>query len=388
MDDTVGKSITCKAAVAWEAGKPLSIETIEVAPPKAKEVRVKVLYSGVCHSDLSILNGSVRGRFPIILGHEGSGIVESVGEGVTDFQTGDHVIPLYLPQCNACRSCKSGKTNICEEFLGKTHAFGLLTDGTPRFTCNEKPVYHFMACSAFSQYVVLPHMSVCKIDNTAPLEKVCLLGCGIATGYGAALNTAKVEAGSTCAVWGLGPIGLSAVMGCKKAGASRIIGVDINPEKFELGKKFGLTEGINPKDHDKPIQEVLMGMTDGGVDYTFECIGNVNAMRAAFDSCHKGWGKTIVLGIAPTAEEFSTNPIAFTLGKHILGSIYGEWKGKDDVPKLIEGYNKKEILLDEFITHTMALEKINEAFDLMREGKSLRTVINLWPDTDSGKSEL
>lgn len=380
MSDTAGKSIQCKAAVCWEVNKPLSIETVDVAPPKAGEVRVKILYTGVCHSDLHFLNGSSPSRMPIILGHEGGGVIESLGEGVTDLQVGDHVIPLYLPQCYKCKSCKSGKTNICDEFLGKTHAMGVLLDGTSRFTCNGKPVYHLMDCSTFSQYAVLPVMSVVKIDPSAPLDKVCLLGCGIATGYGAALNTAKVEPGTTCAVWGLGPIGLSVVMGCKKAGASRIIGIDINPDKLELGKKFGLTEGINPKDHEKPLEQVLMEMTDGGLDYAFECIGNVNIMRTAFESCHKGWGKTIVIGIAPSADELVTKPFHFTMGKQMLGSIFGEWKGKDDVPKLVESYTKKDILIDEFVTHTMGLDNVNKAFDLMRDGKSLRSVINLWSD--------
>ncbi|CAC5394038.1 frmA [Mytilus coruscus] len=379
MADTKPKPIQCKAAVCWEAGKLLSIETVEVAPPKNGEVRVKVLYTGVCHSDLSVLNGSLKiGQKPIILGHEGAGVIESVGSGVTDFKQGDHVVMLWLPQCNKCKSCKSGKTNLCDEFLGGTQGLGTMLDGTTRFTCMGKQIYHFLDCSTFSQYIVVPEMSVCKIEPSAPLDKVCLLGCGIATGYGAALNTAKVEPGSTCAVWGLGPIGMAVIMGCRKAGASRIFGIDINPDKFKQGKAFGMTEGVNPKDHDKPLHEVLTEMTGGGLDYTFECIGNVKCMQTAFESTHKGWGKTIIIGIAPSTDEFCTKPFNFAMGKRIFGSFYGDYKGKDDVPRLIKGYKNGEVLLDEFVTHTMALDKINEAFDLMRESKSLRSVINMW----------
>lgn len=287
-DSTVGKPIRCKAAVAWEPKKPFSIETIEVAPPKAHEVRIKILATGVCHTDAYTLDGhDSEGKFPCVLGHEGGGIVESVGEGVTSVAVGDHVIPLYIPQCRDCKFCKNPKTNLCSK-IRLTQGKGVMPDGTPRFTCKGKEVFHFMGCSTFTDYTVVADISVCKVADTAPLDKVCLLGCGISTGYGAVVNTAKVEPGSICAVWGLGAVGLACIMGCKVAGASRVIGVDLNPTKFKVAQEFGATECVNPKDYDKPIQEVLCGMTDGGCDYTFECVGNIHTMRAALESCHKG----------------------------------------------------------------------------------------------------
>ncbi|XP_048758704.1 alcohol dehydrogenase class-3-like [Ostrea edulis] len=378
MEDTTGKVITCQAAVAWEAKKPLVIETVEVEPPKAGEVRIKILYTGVCRSDAFFLNGSdPRKPFPFILGHEGGGIVESVGEGVTTVKPGDHVIPLYVPQCNECKFCKSPKSNLCDE-MGIKYVKGVMPDGTSRFKCKGKPVYHLMGCSTFSQYTVVTETSVTKVNPSAPLDKVCLLGCGISTGYGAALNTAKVEPGSTCAIWGLGGVGLAVAMGCKEAGASRIIGVDINPDKFELGKKFGLTEGVNPKDHDKPIQDVLVGMTDGGLDFTFECIGNVACMRAALESCHKGWGVATVIGVAPAQQEISTRPFQLVTGRVWQGSVFGGWKSKDSIPKLVDSYMNKKILVDEFVSNNINLNQINEAFDLMHSGKSIRTVVKLW----------
>ncbi|XP_055592557.1 alcohol dehydrogenase class-3 [Uranotaenia lowii] len=377
MGDFTGKVITCKAAVAWEPKKPLSIESIEVDPPKAGEVRIKIAASGVCHTDAYTLDGhDAEGVFPVILGHEGAGIVESVGEGVTKFKPGDHVIPLYIPQCFECKFCKSPKTNLCPK-IRATQGKGLMPDGTTRFTCKGQKVFHFMGTSTFSEYTVVAEISLCKIDDTAPLDKVCLLGCGIPTGYGAALNTAKVEKGSSCAVWGLGAVGLAAIMGCKAAGASKIIGVDINPEKFKMGALFGCTEFVNPKDYDKPIQEVLIEKTDGGLDYTFECVGNVQTMRAALESCCRGWGVSVIIGVAESGKEISTRPFQLVTGRTWKGTAFGGWKSVESVPKLVNQYQKKDLMVDEFITHTMALAEINNAFTLMHEGKSIRAVVNL-----------
>ncbi|XP_073251197.1 alcohol dehydrogenase class-3-like [Porites lutea] len=376
MSDTTGKPISCRAAVAWEAGKPLTIETVEVAPPKAGEVRIKIIATGVCHTDSYTLSGNdSEGKFPVILGHEGGGTVESVGEGVKRVKPGDHVIPLYIPQCGECKFCKSPKTNLCST-IRSTQGQGVMPDGTSRFTCKGQTVYHFMGTSTFSEYTVVAEISVCKVDDNAPLEKVCLLGCGISTGYGAALNTAKVEAGSTTAVWGLGAVGLATVMGCKTAGASRIIGIDINPDKFPVAKEFGCTEFVNPKDHEKPIQQVLIEMTDGGLDYTFECIGNVKTMRAALEACHKGWGTSVIIGVAGAGQEISTRPFQLVTGRVWKGTAFGGWKSCDSVPKLVEDYLAGKLKVDEFITHTMPLDKINEAFDLMHAGKSIRAVVN------------
>lgn len=376
MSSTAGKVISCKAAVAWEPKKPLAIETIEVAPPKAGEVRMKVTASGVCHTDAYTLDGhDAEGVFPVILGHEGAGVVESVGEGVTKFKEGDHVIPLYIPQCFECKFCKSPKTNLCPKIRG-TQGKGLLPDGTSRFTCKGQQLFHFMGTSTFAEYTVVAEISLCKINETAPLDKVCLLGCGIPTGYGAALNTAKVEPGSSCAIWGLGAVGLAAAMGCKAAGATRIIGVDINPDKFTTGEKFGCTEFVNPKDYDKPIQEVLIEKTDGGLDYTFECVGNVLTMRAALESCCRGWGTSVIIGVAESGKEIATRPFQLVTGRSWKGTAFGGWKSVESVPMLVERYLKKELMVDEFVTHNMPVDQINEAFTLMHEGKSIRSVVH------------
>ncbi|EZA47446.1 Alcohol dehydrogenase class-3 [Ooceraea biroi] len=362
------KVIKCKAAVAWKQKEPLSLEEVEVAPPKAHEVRIKIVAVALCHTDAYTLDGlDPEGIFPCILGHEGSGIVESVGEGVTEFQPGDHVVPLYIPQCGDCKFCKSPKTNVCSK-IRETQGKGLMPDGTSRFTCKGQTIAHFMGCSTFSEYTVVADISLAKINPKAPLDKVCLLGCGVSTGYGAALNTAKVEPGSTCAIWGLGAVGLAAALGCKKSGASRIIGIDINTAKFELAKTFGCTEFVNPKDHDKPIQQVLIEMTDGGLDYTFECVGNVNTMRAALESCHKGWGTSVIVGVAAAGQEISTRPFQLVTGRVWKGTAFGGWKSKQSVPKLVEEYLSKELLLDEFITHNLPFEKINEGFALLHSG--------------------
>ncbi|KAJ7337738.1 hypothetical protein OS493_007891 [Desmophyllum pertusum] len=376
MSETEGKNISCRAAVAWEAKKPLVIETIEVAPPKAGEVRVKILATGVCHTDSYTLSGlDSEGKFPCVLGHEGGGIVESVGKGVTKVKSGDHVIPLYIPQCGECKFCKSPKTNLCS-MIRATQGKGVMPDGTSRFTCKGKTLYHFMGTSTFSEYTVVADISIAKVDENAPLNKVCLLGCGISTGYGAALNTAKVEPGSSTAVWGLGAVGLAVAMGCKAAGASRIIGVDINPDKFPTAKEFGCTEFVNPKDHERPIQQVLAEMTDGGLDYTFECIGNIGTMRAALESCHKGWGTSVIIGVAGAGQEISTKPFQLVTGRTWKGTAFGGWKSCESVPKLVDQYMAGKLKVDEFITHSLPLDKINEAFDLMHEGKSIRAIVN------------
>nr|CAI9698123.1 unnamed protein product [Rangifer tarandus platyrhynchus] len=369
--------IKCKAAVAWEAGKPLSIEEVEVAPPKAHEVRIKIIATAVCHTDAYTLSGAdPEGSYPVILGHEGAGIVESVGEGVTKLKAGDTVIPLYIPQCGECKFCLNPKTNLCQK-IRVTQGKGLMPDGTSRFTCKGKTILHYMGTSTFSEYTVVADISVAKIDPLAPLDKVCLLGCGISTGYGAALNAAKVEPGSTCAVFGLGGVGLAVIMGCKVAGATRIIGVDINKDKFTRAKEFGASECINPQDFSKPIQEVLIEMTDGGVDYSFECIGNVKVMRAALEACHKGWGTSVVVGVAASGEEIATRPFQLVTGRTWKGTAFGGWKSVESVPKLVSEYMSKKIKVDEFVTHSLPFDQINEAFDLMHAGKSIRTVVKL-----------
>uniref|UniRef100_A0A672YQ56 S-(hydroxymethyl)glutathione dehydrogenase n=1 Tax=Sphaeramia orbicularis TaxID=375764 RepID=A0A672YQ56_9TELE len=367
--------ITCRAAVAWEAGKPLVMEEVQVAPPKAGEVRLKIVATGICHTDSYTLSGSdPEGVFPVVLGHEGAGIVESVGEGVTKFQPGDTVIPLYIPQCGECKFCKNPKTNLCQK-IRITQGRGLMPDGTSRFSCKGKSLFHFMGCSTFSEYTVVADISLAKVDHRAPLDKVCLLGCGISTGYGAALNTAKVEAGSICAVFGLGALGLAAIMGCKAAGATRIIGIDLNPDKFKTAREFGATDVVNPKDHSKPIQEVLVEMTDGGVDFSFECVGNVAIMRAALEACHKGWGTSVIIGVAAAGQEISTRPFQLVTGRTWKGTAFGGYKSVDSVPKLVEEYMSKKLKVDEFVTHTLPFEKITDGFDLMHAGKCIRVVL-------------
>ncbi|KAI8995167.1 chaperonin 10-like protein [Gaertneriomyces semiglobifer] len=372
---TAGQIIKCKAAVAWEAGKPLSIEDIEVGPPKKGEVRLKVLATGVCHTDAYTLSGQdPEGLFPVIFGHEGGAVVESVGEGVTNVQPGDHVIPLYTPECGECKFCKSGKTNLCS-VIRNTQGQGLMPDGTSRFTCKGKPIFHYMGTSTFSEYTVVAAISVAKIDKTAPLEKVCLLGCGVTTGYGAVTKTAKVEPGSTVAVFGLGGVGLSALQGAKAAQAGRIIAIDVNPTKFEMAKKLGATECVNPKDHDKPIQQVLIEMTDGGVDYSFECVGNVNLMRAALECCHKGWGTSVIIGVAGAGQEIATRPFQLVTGRVWKGSAFGGVKGRSELPGLVKQYQDGKLEIDSYVTHTFKLKDINQAFDAMHDGSCIRAVI-------------
>ncbi len=368
--------IKSKAAIAWGPNQPLSIEEVDVMPPKAGEVLVRVIASGVCHTDAFTLSGEdPEGLFPVILGHEGGGIVEAVGEGVTSVQVGDHVIPLYTPECGECKFCLSGKTNLCQK-IRETQGKGLMPDGTTRFYKDGQPIYHYMGCSTFSEYTVLPEISLAKVNKDAPLEEICLLGCGVTTGMGAVMNTAKVEEGATVAIFGLGGIGLSAIIGATMAKAGRIIAIDINDSKFDLARKLGATDCINPNDHDKPIQEVIVEMTDGGVDYSFECIGNVNVMRSALECCHKGWGESVIIGVAGAGQEIATRPFQLVTGRVWKGTAFGGVKGRSELPGMVERYLAGEFKLDDFITHTMGLEQINDAFELMHEGKSIRSVIH------------
>lgn len=368
--------IKSRAAVAWGPGQPLEITEIDVAPPQQGEVLVRIVASGVCHTDAFTLSGDdPEGIFPAVLGHEGGGIVEAVGPGVTSVAVGDHVIPLYTPECRTCKFCTSGKTNLCQA-IRSTQGKGLMPDGTSRFSKDGKPIYHYMGTSTFSEYTVLPEIALAKINKEAPLEKVCLLGCGVTTGIGAVLNTAKVEAGATVAIFGLGGIGLAAIIGAAMAKASRIIAIDINPAKFEIARQLGATDCVNPKDFDKPIQQVIVDLTDGGVDYSFECVGNVQLMRAALECAHKGWGESVIIGVAGAGQEISTRPFQLVTGRVWRGSAFGGVRGRTELPRYVEQAQKGEIPLDTFITHTMGLDDINHAFELMHEGKSIRTVIH------------
>lgn len=364
-----------RAAVAFEAGKPLQIVEIDVAPPQAGEVLVKITATGVCHTDAYTLSGDdPEGVFPAVLGHEGGGVVIAIGEGVTSVKVGDHVIPLYTAECRKCKFCLSGKTNLCQA-VRATQGKGLMPDGTTRFSYNGQPIYHYMGCSTFSEYTVVAEVSLAVVNPAAALDKVCLLGCGVTTGIGAVHNTAKVKAGDTVAVFGLGGIGLAVVQGAVQAKAGRIIAVDTNPGKFDLARQMGATDCVNPKDHAQPIQDVIVAMTDGGVDFSFECIGNVNVMRSALECCHKGWGESIIIGVAGAGQEISTRPFQLVTGRVWRGSAFGGVKGRTQLPGMVEQSMRGEIDLDPFITHRMPLEKINEAFELMHRGESIRTVI-------------
>ncbi|MFM1896333.1 MAG: Zn-dependent alcohol dehydrogenase, class [Pseudomonadota bacterium] len=364
-----------KAAVAWTAGQPLAIEEVDLQEPQAGEVLVRLVATGVCHTDAFTLSGEdPEGIFPCILGHEGAGVVEEVGAGVTSVAVGDHVIPLYTPECGQCKFCTSGKTNLCQA-IRVTQGKGLMPDGTSRFSLNGRPIFHFMGTSTFSEYTVVPEIAVARINKAAPLDKVCLLGCGITTGIGAVLNTAKVTPGSTVAIFGLGGVGLSAVQGAVMARASRILVIDINEDKFEMARLLGATDCINPKNYDKPIQQVIVDITDGGVDYSFECIGNVDVMRAALECCHKGWGESTIIGVAGAGQEIRTRPFQLVTGRVWRGSAFGGVKGRSQLPGYVEKYLAGEIRIDEMVTYTMPLQDINRAFDLMHEGKSIRSVI-------------
>jgi S-(hydroxymethyl)glutathione dehydrogenase/alcohol dehydrogenase len=364
-----------RAAVAWEAGKPLSIEEVDLEGPKPGEVLIRIVATGVCHTDAYTLSGAdPEGAFPSILGHEGGAVVEEVGAGVKSVQPGDHVIPLYTPECGECKFCKSGRTNLCQA-IRVTQGKGLMPDGTSRFSKNGKPILHFMGTSTFSEYTVLPEISVAKVSKKAPLEKICLLGCGITTGIGAVLYSAKVRPGSCVAVFGLGGVGLSVIQGAVMAKASRILAVDINPEKEEMARALGATDFVNPKKFDKPIQQVIVDMTDGGVDYSFEAVGNTQLMRAALECCHKGWGESTIIGVAASGQEICTRPFQLVTGRVWRGSAFGGVKGRTQLPGIVEQYMDGKIKVDPMITHTMGLDEINHAFDLMHEGKSIRSVI-------------
>ncbi len=365
-----------RAAVAWEAGKPLSVEEVGLEGPRLGEVLVRIVATGVCHTDAFTLSGDdPEGAFPVILGHEGGGVVEEIGEGVTSVQVGDHVIPLYTPECGECAFCTSGKTNLCQA-IRVTQGQGVMPDGTSRFSSGGKQILHFMGTSTFSEYTVLPEIAVAKVSQTAPLEKVCLLGCGITTGIGAVLNTAKVEAGATVAVFGLGGVGLSVIQGAVMAKASRILAIDVNQDKEEIARQLGATDFVNPKEHDDPIQNVVVDLTDGGVDYSFEAVGNVDLMRSALECCHKGWGESTIIGVAGAGQEIATRPFQLVTGRVWRGSAFGGVKGRSQLPGMVEQYMAGEIKVDEMITHTMGLEDINRAFDLMHEGESIRSVIH------------
>ena len=364
-----------KAAVAWEAEKNLVIEEIDLEGPKEGEVLCRMVATGVCHTDAYTLSGvDPEGVFPVVLGHEGGAVVEEVGPGVTTVKPGDHVVPLYIPECRECKYCQSGKTNLCQS-VRDTQGKGLMPDGTTRFSKDGKPIYHYMGTSTFSEYSVIPEISLAVINKEAPLDKVCLLGCGITTGIGAVLNTAKVTPGSTVAVFGLGCIGLSVIQGAVMAKAERIIAIDINQDKEQFARQLGATDFVNPSDHAAPLQEVIVDMTDGGVDYSFECVGKVDIMRSALECCHKGWGESTIIGVAGGGEEISTRPFQLVTGRVWRGSAFGGVKGRSELPGIVNNYLDGEIKIDELVSYTMPLEEINEAFHLMHEGKSIRSVI-------------
>ena len=364
-----------RAAVAFKAGAPLSIETVKLEGPRAGEVLVEVKATGICHTDEFTRSGAdPEGLFPAILGHEGAGIVVDVGPGVTSLKKGDHVIPLYTPECRQCKSCLSRKTNLCTAIRG-TQGKGLMPDGSSRFSLEGKPVYHYMGCSTFSNYTVLPEIALAKIREDAPFDKVCYIGCGVTTGIGAVINTAKVEVGANVVVFGLGGIGLNVVQGARMAGANMIVGVDLNPARKELAEKFGMTHFVNPKEVRGDLVPYLVDLTGGGADYSFECIGNVEVMRQALECCHRGWGVSVIIGVAGAGQEIKTRPFQLVTGRVWKGTAFGGARGRTDVPKIVDWYMEGKINIDDLITHVMPLEKINDGFDLMHSGESIRSVV-------------
>ncbi|XP_073032842.1 alcohol dehydrogenase 1-like [Primulina eburnea] len=378
MSSSAGQVIRCKAAVSWEAGKPLVIEEVEVAPPQKMEVRLKILFTSLCHTDLHFWEAKGQTPlFPRIFGHEAGGIVESVGEDVTDLKPGDHVLPVFTGECKECRHCKSAESNMCETLRINTERGVMLSDGKTRFSKNGQPIYHFLGTSTFSEYTVVHVGCVAKINPAAPLDKVCVLSCGISTGLGAAMNVAKPTKGSTVAIFGLGAVGLAAAEGARICGASRIIGIDLNSNRFDAARKFGLTEFVNPKDHDKPIQEVIAEMTDGGVDRSLECTGNVNAMISAFECVHDGWGVAVLVGVPSKDDAFKTHPLNVLNERTLKGTFFGNFKPRSDIPAVVEKYMNKELELDKFITHRVHFSDINKAFDLMVGGEGLRCIIDM-----------
>ncbi len=372
--------IKSRAAVAWEAGKPLTIETVNIEGPRAGEVLVEVMATGVCHTDAYTLSGlDSEGKFPAILGHEGAGIVREVGAGVTSVKPGDHVIPLYTPECRQCKTCLSQRSNLCTA-IRATQGQGLMPDSTSRFSCestkHSSQIFHYMGCSTFSNFTVLPEIAVAKVRPDAPFDKICYIGCGVTTGIGAVINTAKVWPGANVAVFGLGGIGLNVIQGARMVGADKIIGIDINPAKAETAKRFGMTHFINPTEvgSDKVVAAVV-DATGGGADFSFDCTGNTNVMRQALECCHRGWGESIIIGVAEAGKEIATRPFQLVTGRVWKGSAFGGARGRTDVPKIVDWYMEGKIEIDSLITHTMPLEEINHAFDLMRKGKSIRSVI-------------
>ncbi len=364
-----------RAAVAHKAGDPLSIETVELEGPKEGEVLMEVKATGICHTDAFTLSGAdPEGIFPAILGHEGAGIVAEVGKGVTSVNPGDHVIPLYTPECRQCEYCLSGKTNLCQA-IRETQGRGVMPDGTSRFRQGNDTIFHYMGTSTFSNYTVLPEIAVAKIRADAPFDKVCYIGCGVTTGIGAVINTAKVEPGANVVVFGLGGIGLNVIQGCRIVGADMIVGVDVNPAKQTLAEQFGMTHFVNPKEVEGDLAPYLVNLTKGGADYSFECIGNVETMRQALECCHKGWGESVIIGVAGAGREISTRPFQLVTGRVWRGTAFGGAKGRTEVPRIVDWYMEGKINIDDLITHTMPLDDINKAFDLMHEGESIRSVV-------------
>jgi len=363
-----------RAAVAWKAGAPLSIETVDLAGPKAGEVLVEVKASGICHTDQFTLSGAdPEGLFPAILGHEGAGVVVDVGPGVTTLRRDDHVIPLYTPECRQCKFCLSRKTNLCQQ-IRSTQGRGLMPDATSRFSLDGQPILHYMGTSTFSNYIVVPEIALAKIRPDAPFDKVCYIGCGVTTGVGAVLFTAKVEAGANVVVFGLGGIGLNVIQGARMVGANRIVGIDINPAREAMARQFGMTDFINPKDV-PDVVDAIVQLTDGGADYSFECIGNTTTMRQALECCHKGWGQSVIIGVAGAGQEIATRPFQLVTGRVWKGSAFGGARGRTDVPKIVDWYMDGKISIDPLITHTLALEDINHGFELMERGEAIRSVV-------------
>ncbi|MGN8023563.1 S-(hydroxymethyl)glutathione dehydrogenase/class III alcohol dehydrogenase [Phyllobacterium sp. 22229] len=365
-----------RAAVAWEARKPLTIETIEIGGPKPGEVLVEVMATGVCHTDAYTLSGlDSEGKFPAILGHEGAGIVRELGAGVTSLKVGDHVIPLYTPECRQCKTCLSQRSNLCTS-IRSTQGQGVMPDGTSRFSCDGGEVFHYMGCSTFSNFTILPEIALAKVREDAPFDKICYIGCGVTTGIGAVIYTGKVWPGANVVVFGLGGIGLNVIQGARMVGADKIIGVDLNPAKVEMAKRFGMTHFVNPNEvgNDKVVQ-AIQDLTDGGADFSFDATGNTNVMRQALECCHRGWGTSIVIGVAEAGKEIATRPFQLVTGRNWRGTAFGGARGRTDVPKIVDWYMEGKIEIDPLITHTMPLEDINTAFDLMHEGKSIRSVV-------------
>ncbi len=364
-----------RAAIAYKAGQDLSIEEVDLDGPRAGEVLVEIKATGVCHTDAYTLSGAdPEGLFPAILGHEGAGVVVDVGPGVTSLKKGDHVIPLYVPECRQCSYCTSGKTNLCQS-IRLTQGAGMMPDGSSRFSIGGEPLFHYMGTSTFAQHTVVPEIALAKVRDDAPFDKICYIGCGVTTGIGAVFNTAKVKPGDNVVVFGLGGIGLNVLQGARIAGANMIVGVDINPGKKALAEQFGMTHFVNPKEVEGDLVPYLVDLTKGGADYSFECVGNVELMRAALECCHKGWGESIIIGVAGAGEEISTRPFQLVTGRVWKGSAFGGAKGRTDVPKIVDWYMDGKINIDDLITHKMPLEKINEAFTLMHSGESIRTVL-------------